>query len=163
MKKHFNQKGFTLIEALVALAIFSIGFLAVAAMQTGALFSTTESRKMTESVEIATSHVELLRNLPFYPDFGSASGNDKFDEPGDLAEGVHEVSPVPGYPVDYTVRWTVEDDMPLDFIPVTENRWVATNPEDVTISKTITVEVFETRNPGQIMTTMEFVKIWDRE
>jgi len=163
MKAHFDQKGFTLIEALIAIAIFSIGFLAIAALQTGALSSTTQSRKMTEAMEIATSQAETLKNLPFYPDFRSASGNDRFETPGDLVHGTHNTTPVPGYPVDYTVRWTVTDDEPIDPIPDNENRWVAVNPDDVTISKTITVEVFETRNPGRVMTTMEFVKVWDRE
>jgi len=161
MKTHFNQKGFTLIEAMVALTIFSIGILAVASMQTDALMSTADSRKRTEAVEIATSQAEFLQNLPFYPDFTSASGKERFVEPGDLAEGTHDISPVPGYPADYTVQWTV-DNGPLPVIPDYDNRWVA-DGDPVLISKTITVEVFETRNPGRVMATMEFVKIWDRE
>ena len=38
-----DQKGFTLIEALVAIAIFSIGFLAVAAMQRSVLLDNVDA------------------------------------------------------------------------------------------------------------------------
>lgn len=158
MKLHDNQKGFTLIEALVAIAIFSIGFLAVAAMQTGALSSTTSSRKMTEALEVASSHAELLQSLPFYPDFRTASGNAKFNNtPPALASGTHVDSDDTG---NYTIQWEVTDDEPLE--ELADNRWVE-GGAPVTISKTITIEVFETRNPGRIRAQIHLAKVWERE
>ncbi len=45
-----NEKGFTLLEILVAVTIFSLGMLAVATMQTTAMRGNTLSRNMTEAI-----------------------------------------------------------------------------------------------------------------
>ena len=46
-----NQAGFTIIEVLIALAIFSIGLMAVGALQTRALMTVTSSQTKTIGME----------------------------------------------------------------------------------------------------------------
>lgn len=60
-----NEKGFTLVEVMVAVAILSFGILAVAAMQNAALLGTTKSRAVTEATTIAMDRMERIFAIPF--------------------------------------------------------------------------------------------------
>ena len=64
-KKISDKKGFTLIEVLVAMAIFSIGILAVGSMQLSATKGSSSARLSTEAVAIAQSRAETLILLPY--------------------------------------------------------------------------------------------------
>ena len=60
-----SDEGFTLIEVLIAMAIFLIGILAVGTMQISAVNSNASARMRTEATMIAAQHVERLLALPF--------------------------------------------------------------------------------------------------
>ena len=64
-KKYSDIKGFTLIEVLVAMAIFSIGILAVGSMQLSATRGSSSARLSTEAVAIAQDQAETLMLLPY--------------------------------------------------------------------------------------------------
>jgi len=55
-----NQSGFTLLEVLFALAIFSIGLLAVNAMTTLVINSNDKSRHLTTAVHLAQNKLDEL-------------------------------------------------------------------------------------------------------
>ena len=55
------QAGFTLIEVLVAIAIFSIGFMAVGALQTRSLKTVGTSKDKTLAMEALDAQVERLK------------------------------------------------------------------------------------------------------
>jgi len=57
--------GFTLIEVLIAMAIFAIGILGVATMQISSTNGNTSARKHSEASEFAQGQVELLMATPF--------------------------------------------------------------------------------------------------
>jgi len=59
------DKGFTLIEVLIAFAIFSIGILAVASMQLTARMQSRNSSEITEATAIAYNKMEELMLRPF--------------------------------------------------------------------------------------------------
>jgi type IV pilus assembly protein PilV len=156
-----KNDGYTLIEVLIAIAIFSIGILAVASMQTDAIMKTVSSRNTTEALELASAHVEFLHGIPLYDDsldLDGVNGVEQFDINGDLVETVdnpHEIAM--GL---YTIQWTVTDDQPLNAIT---NIYSTTGPDPLTISKTIMVTVFETQRPNQPLATLEMIKVWDRD
>jgi len=56
-----NNKGFSLLEVLVAVVILAIGLLAAASMQTMALTATTTSRNTTLAVQLAEEVVDRIR------------------------------------------------------------------------------------------------------
>jgi type IV pilus assembly protein PilV len=56
-----SQKGFSLIEVLVAITLLSIGLLGVASMQTTAISGNSFARTGTEGVQLAQEMVDLIR------------------------------------------------------------------------------------------------------
>ncbi|RLG27950.1 hypothetical protein DRO03_10980 [Methanosarcinales archaeon] len=60
-----DEKGFTLIEILIAIAIFAFGILAVAAMQIRAIQGNSFAGGMTGASSVAQNKMEELITLPF--------------------------------------------------------------------------------------------------
>ena len=86
-----NNKGFTLVEVMIGMAIFVIGYLAVASMQMVAIKGDANARKTTEAATLAADRLETLIVLPY----------DNIASGGPVTEGA------------YTVSWQVTDDLPL--------------------------------------------------
>jgi type IV pilus assembly protein PilV len=91
MKK---QDGFTLIEVLIALTIFAVGLLAIAAMQTSAIRMNSTGNRITELSTLGIDRMENLMSLPY-------------TNP-QLAVGGPYTDPNP--PAGYTANWTVVQD-----------------------------------------------------
>jgi prepilin-type N-terminal cleavage/methylation domain-containing protein len=96
-----GSRGYTLIEILIAMAIFSIGILAVGAMQINSANSNTGARIHTEEYTWVVDQIERLTALDYDDD--DLDPNDPAD-PNDF----HSVDQGP-----YTVSWTVVDDSPV--------------------------------------------------
>lgn len=60
-----NQEGTTLIEALVAMVILTIGILTVMVMQTKAVGASATAMNRTEANGVALALLETLKELPF--------------------------------------------------------------------------------------------------
>jgi prepilin-type N-terminal cleavage/methylation domain-containing protein len=58
-------KGFTMIEVLIAMVIFLIGFLAVGAMQISSVNGNASARMRTEATAIAAQHAERFLAMDF--------------------------------------------------------------------------------------------------
>lgn len=97
MKQLKKEDGFTLIEVLIALTIFAVGLLAVAAMQNSAILMNSNAGKLTHLSTWGMDKIEELSSLPY------------LDAELDPAGNPHSDSPVDGY----TVSWTVIDDDPV--------------------------------------------------
>ena len=59
------QHGFTLLEIMIALAIFAIGILAVSAMQINSINVNAGARMQTEATHLASDAMERLLALPY--------------------------------------------------------------------------------------------------
>jgi len=92
MTYRIDDRGFTFIEVLIVIAIFSIGVLAVASMQVTAIHANASARMSGEATALAANQLEALM----------ASGYT--DEALNPASNPHEV--VQGA---YTVNWIVTD------------------------------------------------------
>ena len=60
-----NNGGFTLLEVLFALAIFSIGILAIAGMQISSINGNSSARMQTEATTLAVERLEQLSARPY--------------------------------------------------------------------------------------------------
>ena len=72
-----QDHGFTLIEVLIALAVFSIGILAVGSMQFKSTRGSTNARTLTEASIWAQDRVETLMSIP-YDDPNLADGGAQY-------------------------------------------------------------------------------------
>ena len=60
-----GQLGFSLVETLVAITVFAIGFLAVISMQSTSIGGNEQARFTTEATILASGQVEFLLNRPY--------------------------------------------------------------------------------------------------
>ena len=151
-----GHAGYTLIEVSIAMGIFAIGFLAVARMQIQGVNITTSARVITEALELAEAQVEYFHALPFYPNFTDTilSSQKRFASPAPLNEGEQKRTINR-----FTIKSVIKDDDPLESI---ENIYTHTpDPSEITISKTITVVVYETRNPDKVLAVLEMIRVWE--
>ena len=91
-----GNKGFTLIEVLVAMAIFAIGVLAVASMQYWSVRNTSSGNIMTLAANLARSQMETLKSVPDISVLANGADPDTIDADGN-----------PGGP--FTRAWVVTD------------------------------------------------------
>ena len=61
MRKSRNEKGFTLLEILVALSILSIGLLGMAGLTTSIIHGNTLSKKVTTATTLGQDRMEHFR------------------------------------------------------------------------------------------------------
>ncbi len=102
-----KEGGFTLIEVLIAITIFAVGLLAVAAMQNSAILMNSSAGKLTNLSTWGMDKIEELSALPYADPWLETAGN----PPGnDSAGNTHQEVSGDG---DYTISWTVIDDNPL--------------------------------------------------
>ena len=96
-KSNYKQRGFTLIEVLIAMAIFSIGILGVGTMQIRSTAGNTSARIRTEASIWGQDLVETLM-IRSYSDALLTVGN-------------HPPPAIPGtVSGNYQMRWRVWDD-----------------------------------------------------
>lgn len=136
-----GEQGFSLIELLVAIMIFSIGIMAVASMQGNALGSGHDSRKMSGVTEKAMDAMEMLISLP-YNDARLVAGN---FAPANAADGMDNdddgVTDEAGETGDYTLSWTVQDNTPFP-----NSRTIAVTVSSVSANKQVTLTGMVSRN-----------------
>lgn len=120
MNKITEESGFTLIEALIAMIILSIGIMALYAMQTTATRGNAVAISITTATNRAQDQIEQLLVLPYdsplISETGTANGCAGLnDRPGaglkDTADQVSAADP------DYTIYWNIANDCSLTEIP----------------------------------------------
>ena len=80
--KQTTNEGFTLVEVMIGMAIFLIGFLAVGSMQIAAINGNAGAREDTEAATRATNQLETLIALPY----------DSIVSGGPVTDGTYRVS-----------------------------------------------------------------------
>lgn len=97
-RQHRKDEGFTLLEILISLAIFSIGIIAVAGMQATSIDGNNLAGKYTQGANLGISEIEKIIATA-YDDATLNNGT-----AGTVTQGI------------YTVNWTVTDAVPISSV-----------------------------------------------
>lgn len=112
MKKS-NEKGFTLIEILIAITVFAIGILAVGEMQIMAIKGNYFANDLTKATTLAQDKIEELISL-FYADSllddTNANGKAGLDNTDTAADHNDPNNPVDGR---YNIFWNIARNCPI--------------------------------------------------
>ncbi|WP_394176745.1 prepilin-type N-terminal cleavage/methylation domain-containing protein [Thalassotalea litorea] len=92
-----TNKGFGLVEVLVALAILAVGLLAVAVFQSEVIDNSSENKSRAEAIAIAQQRLEEMRNYT-----GQASDADEFNALFPLTTGFGNSMTLPGNNAQFT-------------------------------------------------------------
>jgi type IV pilus assembly protein PilV len=117
MKKTLKNDGFTLIETLIAIAIFAIGILAVLSMQISAVNTNATAKKVTDNYTWAAQRVEEFMALPFTDALLNDTGGNFFSPAQDVdgidnnADGQIDEPGEDGYA---TIAWRVQENPPAN-------------------------------------------------
>jgi prepilin-type N-terminal cleavage/methylation domain-containing protein len=112
-----NEAGLTLIEILLAMAIFAIGLLGVAHMQITAMFGNSLAIKLTNATQLASQLSEEIMFMDYddarITDDDNDSENGLNDYPG--ADESYPANPVQGggSGETYNLYWNVAEDWPI--------------------------------------------------
>jgi type IV pilus assembly protein PilV len=133
------------MEVLIALAIFSIGILGVAAMQVSATNSSSFAGRVTTNTTWAMDRLEELMALPYtHADLSAGNhsvtaGTFTTDSDGIDNDSDGEIDEA-GEAGNISIQWTVTDDMPMNrtkTILITVTRTGAGVPKTVTLTQVI--------------------------
>ena len=108
-KAVLDQKGFTLIEIMIAIVIFSIGMLGIARLQMIATEGNSFARKMSEAANIGQDRTEeaLSMEYDFYIDTnGNGAAGSGLNDTGAGADYSFALS-------GYTININVSEDFPI--------------------------------------------------
>lgn len=125
--KRKNNRGFTLIEALIAIFILSIGILTVAKLQGSSVKGDAKAGDITRASLLASDTIEDLLSLDF---IDTKLSDDDIHFPVDNCEEK------------LCVAWKVIDDMPFQAI-IYDTDEETELPEALTVSKTVQVVIYE--------------------
>ncbi len=112
--KHRNPdacRGFTLIEVLMALAIFAIGILAIASLQIRSINMNAAARMQSEATIVAVDVMERLMGLPYE--------HEQLDESTGVQQSQVGV---------YTAFWQITDEAPVSWCKTIAVWVTADNP-----------------------------------
>ncbi len=108
-----GQNGYTIIEVMIAIAIFSIGILAAWALQTSSTRANTQARNLTLTAACASDRLEQLIQLPYlHADLaaGAHAPNQDLDGIDNNFDGEVDEAGEAG---PLRVSWLVSDNVPF--------------------------------------------------
>jgi|MudIll2142460700_1097286.scaffolds.fasta_scaffold358899_2 prepilin-type N-terminal cleavage/methylation domain-containing protein len=109
-----SQKGFTIIEVMVAIAILSVGMLAAWALQYSSTRGNTSSRNLTLSASCASDRLEQLIQLPYaHADLSAANIHTPAQDADGIDNNFNGEIDEPGETGPLRISWQVTDDTPI--------------------------------------------------
>jgi len=113
-----DRRGFTMVEAMVALVIFGIGTIALLSLGPRATHFTARGRQVSRAAQLAQAKLEDLR--------ARSNGNAELDD----GDHLDVANPIDGA---YTRSWTVAVDNPIEGMRRVEVRvsFPTTSPDSV--------------------------------
>lgn len=73
-----HEEGFTLIEVMIALVIFSVGILGIGQMQIAAIQGNYSAHQFHEALTVAQNKIDTLKSLPYDTLLSGFDGDGKY-------------------------------------------------------------------------------------
>ena len=111
-----GQRGFTLIELMIAMVILGIAFMGLATMQLACIRGNSDSNRLTKAIILAQDKMEELKGLgPHHPDLADTNptNNSNLRHSIDPHQSDHTQSFSDTPDDSFTRVWNVADDIPL--------------------------------------------------
>ena len=161
-----NDSGFSIIEVLVAIAIFSIGLMAVSALQARSLMSTGALVRKTEALNFLEQQAGRIKMMPFYTDVDPNPPVNPM--PALVAGGFtapnHSIDlPLAPMTPRFTVQWNVADVLADPILGPQNGNLFNDVPAGVyTVAKQITIAVTPVGGnpPNDTIADVQFLKTW---
>lgn len=148
MKKRNLKNGFTLIEVLVAILVFSIGMLGLIKLQGEITLNSAESRMYTQAVNLAQDKIEEFRNYVHQSTYTGyvtdATGTD--------------INVVGASAATYTRTWVVANNPGYKLVEVTVN-WVGIDGQDNNVVLTSQIAEVEPARSGLVLASVPLVGV----
>ena len=153
-----GERGFSLIEVMVAIVILTVGLLSLAQMMVLATNSNSLSGRMTSASALAKEQLERLKAAPFYIDPATLTRNPVLLDGGDLdapgGAGYAQLYDQNGAPVagagQFEVRWEIETiptALPLEMVEI-RVRCLSVNADQFNVIGEARFTTFRTANVG---------------
>jgi len=114
-RKRSRERGFSVLEVMVAIVVFSFGILGLAKMQISAMHGNAVSKRMTTATQLASRQIEEIISMDYLAsvlvddDDDGASGLNDIDTPDESRLGLQ----VGSASEQYDLYWNVADDTPI--------------------------------------------------
>jgi prepilin-type N-terminal cleavage/methylation domain-containing protein len=163
-----NDAGFSLIEVLVAIAIFSIGLMAVGMLQASSLMGSGDLARKTEALNFLEQQAGRLKTMTFYTDDPPVTPELQLAAGGYTAAN-HAINlPLAPMAPRFTVQWQVTDvvsnaEDPTGRITPQNGAQFAGVPGGVyTVAKQITIAVTPLGGvaPNDNIAEVQLLKTW---
>ncbi len=135
-RKNFNERGFSLLEVMIALVILAIGLLGLSQMQIIGISGNVSGQKLTTATTLAQDALEKLMNLN-YSSLPIDEGTHNFDTDFPIYNGGVAAAYKTFKGVNYTRNYIADIDFPIAntaTIVVTIN-WVDKNGKSHSVSE----------------------------
>ncbi len=120
MKEPLTEKGFTLVEVMLALAVLTIGIMSMFAMQATSIKGNVSASTITTAANYSADRIEKIFAMD-YDDLKDNEAADGIAGAGDGLNGLdHDTDATadgkdPNPPAGYEIYWNVAEDEPMPF------------------------------------------------
>jgi prepilin-type N-terminal cleavage/methylation domain-containing protein len=156
-----NESGYSLIEVLAAIVIFSIGLMAVGLLQAQSLRGAGDLARKTEALNFLEQQAGQLKMMPFYTEV--APNLPVTPNPALAAGGFNAPNHFIDMPVDeprFTVQWAVVDDVAIGQQNGGQFKGVPAGLYTVAKQITIAVTPLGGVAPNDNIVQAQFLKTW---
>lgn len=140
-----NQRGLTLIETVITLAILSFGLVAVMKLQSYMIGHSAIAKQQAQAMTLAQKKIEELRD---FQQINTGAGVKAYDDISSASENIS------GTNANYTLSWTVTDQTSPDHKVINMNiSWPDKNGVTRTIQLSSIISKTDPATEGGIMTS----------